>query len=200
MTRPLVAKMSVPAPATDHQIVGIRSVPPPLLVQHEAKYTGFERPALWSYEHIFSRKDVDGVAIVKKESPQAVDDLLAWTITRRCSGGIRVGPVYALDPESAKAVISAAMEKSTPKVVQDVPLPGEAMNEWSLEKVTGEATLVTEVWGGNPEAIKVFKELGWEDAPVSYYRMWVDGKATPEQGKGGAAQEGVYAIFDAAVG
>lgn len=200
MMRPLVAKKSAPAPSTDNKIVDIRSVPQTLLVQHETKYTGFERPALWSDEHLFRRKDVGGVAIVRNGSPQTVDDLLAWTITRRCSGGIRIGPVYARDSAAAKTVIAAAMEKSTPKAVQDVPLPGVAMHEWSAEKISDEATLVTEVWGGNPEAVQVFEELGWEEVPVSYYRMWVNARATPEQSEGGAGQEGVYAIFDAAVG
>lgn len=198
--RPLVAKKSAPAPAINNHIIAIRNVPRTLLVQHEAKYTGFERPALWSNEHMFNRKDVDGVAVAKSESPKTADDLLAWTITRRCSGGVRIGPVYASDSASAKAAIVAAMEKATPKAIQDVPLPSEIMNEWTAEKIADEATLVTEVWGGNPEAVKVFEELGWEEAPVSYYRMWVDGKATPEQSQGGAAQEGVFAIFDAAVG
>lgn len=200
MMRPLVAKKSAPTPQTDSHIIDVRQVPQELLAQHEAKYTGFERPGLWSDEHMFNRKDVNGLAISKSESPQTVDDLLAWTITRRCSGGIRIGPVYAKDPAAAKTVIAAAMEKATPKSIQNVPLPSQAMNEWSVEKIAEEATLVTEVWGGNPEAIKVFKDLGWEEAPVSYYRMWVDDRATPEQSKSGAAQEGVYAIFDAAVG
>lgn len=200
MMRPLLAKKPAPVPASNIHIIDIRNVPLRLLVRDEAKYTGFERPALWSNEHIFNRKDVDGVAVANRESPQSADDLLAWAITRRCSGGIRVGPVYAKDPAAAKAVIATAMEKATPKAIQDAPLPSEAMNEWSVDKILDEATLVTEVWGGNSEAVKIFKELGWEEVPVSYYRMWVDGKATQEQSKGGAAQEGVYAIFDAAVG
>lgn len=200
MMRPLVAKKLVQASHVDGHIVDLRQVPQTLLVQHELKYTGFERPALWSDEHIFDRKDVDGVAIASQESPRTVDDLRAWAVIRRCSGGIRLGPVYASDSAAAKAVIAAAMERATPKAIQAVPLPKETMNEWSSDKIANEATLVTEVWGGNPEAIKLFKELGWEEAPVSYYRMWVDSKATPEQSEGGAAQDGVYAIFDAAVG
>ena len=91
------------------------------------------------------------------------------------------------------------MNSATPDVIKKVPLPKE-MEDWTAERITDEATLVTEVWGGNADAVALFDELEWQPAGVEYYRMWTDGKATAQQSTGGAARSGVYAIFDAAVG
>lgn len=90
MMRPLVAKealrddggiTSVP----DGSIVNIRELPLKLLVSHELKYTGFERPELWSQEHMFRRPDVFGYALVSKSPPTEVDEIKGWALTRRCS-------------------------------------------------------------------------------------------------------------------
>lgn len=85
-------------------------------------------------------------------------------------------------------------------MIKDIPLPNEPISDLSEAEVTEKATLVTEVWCGNPEAEKIFDDLGWKAVGVEYHRMWVDSKATEQGTKGGLAQKGVFAIFDAAVG
>lgn len=201
MVRPLVAKEPIPTlevPSGLH-VVDIRQIPQDLLRQLELKYTGFDRPKLWSDEHMFNRPDVSGSAIVSNPNPQHLDQLKAWALTRRCSGGIRIGPLYAEDLTSARLALSAVMELATPGSIEKVPLP-HTMEGWSTQRIADEATVVTEIWGGNSQALKLFEDLGWKQAGVEYFRMWVDAKATKEQSEGGLAQKAVYAIFDAAIG
>ncbi|KAM3424674.1 hypothetical protein BST61_g6661 [Cercospora zeina] len=202
MTRPLVEQSPLPRLELPEgaRMVEIRDVSPELLAEHELSITGFERPALWSNEHLFRRPDVQGVALVLKSSPESAKDLCGWAINRRCSGGVRIGPVYANDPASARAVLVAAMELATVKAIRSVSLPDEEMNGFTPEQITERATLVSEVWGGNADAVGLLESLDWKPAGVDYYRMWVNGHATPEQSREGAAEEGVYAIFDAAMG
>ena len=205
MSRPLVSKKALPSEngttrSPGGSIVDIRDVPTDLLVAHEFKYTGFERRRLWSQEHMFNRPDVIGFALVSKSPPIEVDNIKAWTLIRRCSGGARIGPLYAQDSFSANAVLATAMEAATPGMIRDLPLPNEAISELSGGEITDKATLVVEVWCGNPDAEKVFAGLGWTNVGIEYHRMWVDGKASAAWTEGGVAQEGVFAIFDAAVG
>lgn len=184
----------------DGELVNILRVPEKLLVEHELHLTGFERPKLWTGEHILDRPDVGGFALVTSGPPVSAGYIKAWVMTRRCSGGVRIGPLYAEDATSAKTVLIAAMKSATAKLVKDTPLPNEPISELSEAEIHEKATLVTEIWGGNPDADKVFGELGWKPVGVEYHRMWVDGKAIPEWSEGGAAQKGVFAVFDAAVG
>ena len=205
MMRPLVAKKTLPSDtgptrALQSSIVGIRDVPTDLLVAHELKYTGFERPRLWSREHTFHRPDVNGFALVSKSPPTEIDNIQAWTVIRRCSGGVRIGPLYAQDSVSANSVLAAAMEAVRPEMIRDLPLPNEPISNISEGEIADKATLVVEVWDGNPDAENVFVRLGWANVGVEYHRMWVDGKANAEWTEGGLAQKGVFAIFDAAVG
>ncbi|KAF2216880.1 hypothetical protein CERZMDRAFT_104487 [Cercospora zeae-maydis SCOH1-5] len=202
MTRPLVEQSPVPKRELPEgaQMIAIRDVPPELLAEHELNITGFQRPALWSNEHLFGRRDVQGVALALTSSPKSANDICGWTINRRCSGGVRIGPVYANNPASARAILVAAMELATAKAIRSVQQPDDEMNDFTAEQITERATLVSEVWGGNADAVGLFEGLGWKAAGVDYYRMWANGNATPEQSKEGAAQEAVYAIFDAAVG
>jgi hypothetical protein len=204
MMRPLVAKEPLPFSSRDleasGQLVDIHDVPKTLLAQHDLKYTGFDRPELWSDEHMFNRPDVSGVALVGNAKPETPNDLQAWTILRRCSGGIRLGPLYADSQEATKLAVVAAMEKAKPILIKSVPLPKEPLSDGSEAEIAEQATLVTEVWGGNPEAVQLFEGLGWIGVVVEYHRMWVGSKATPEFNKGGLAQKGCYAVFDAATG
>ena len=205
MVRDLVSKSPLPAdsgaePHGEGLVVDIREVHPKFLAEHELKYTGFERPMLWSDEHMFSRPDVSGVALVSRSPPQTADDIEGWIILRRCSAGLRLGPLYAQDSVSARAILVAAMNLAKPKLIKDVPLPGEPISDLPENEISEKAMLASEVWCGNPEALNLFQGLGWKEAGVDYHRMWVDAKATPEWEKGGLAQQGVFAIFDAATG
>ena len=205
MMRPLVSKQPFDEMTDTTQpagilIVDVRSVPLDLLASHELKHTGFERPRLWSQEHMFHRPDVSGFALVSSSRPTQVDDIKAWALTRRCSSGVRIGPVYAQDAKSARLVLAATMKNVKPNMIRDVPLPNEPISEFSEEEIVDKATLVTEVWCGNPDAEKVFEELGWKGVGVEYHRMWVDSKATEQWTEGGRAQKGVFAVFDAAIG
>jgi hypothetical protein len=63
-----------------------------------------------------------------------------------------------------------------------------------------EGTFIAEVFGTNENGRKVFEELGWEYAGLSYHRMWLHGKVPIEQQDGGKGAMGMYAIFDACAG
>jgi hypothetical protein len=196
MTRPLVVKQSVPEIELPDglRIIDIKEVPSHMLAEHDLKWTGFERPRQWTHEHLFSRPDVKGVAIMGP-----VDQLVAWAINCRCSGGIRIGPVYADNAVAAKAVLTAAMNLASPEAIEELPLPDEAMNDLSVSDISMKATLAAEVWVGNGDAVRVFEELGWNSAGVEFQRMWVDGDAPPEQSQDGCSYKGVY-VTDAALG
>lgn len=182
------------------ELVDLRTIPTELLAKHETKYTGFERPKMWEHSNIFKRPDAKGFALVSSKHPESVDDLLAWTLNRRCANGIRIGPIYARDVASAKAVLVAAMRAATVQSIKDVPMPSVGLSDLSESEITEKATLATEVWSGNPQALEAFESLGWKDSGFEFYRMWTHGHATSAQMDGGEAHSGVFAIFDAAVG
>lgn len=200
LVRPSVAKVPIAESSPSGGLINICKVPRSLLAQSDEVNTGFRRPALWSDEHLFNRKDIHGVALVTREDPADLEDLRAWAVARRYAGGIKIGPVYASDKESAKAVLTATMKLATPEAIKQVEMPNSASNRWSIAEVTNEASLAAEVWGGNSEAVELFEELGWVSAGYEYYRMWHDGKAPVAQSAGGASLRGAYAMFDAATG
>lgn len=205
MGRPLVAKESIHAAVeltvtSSIHVISLDSIPHHLLVEHELMYTGFERRSLWNDKHMFGRPDVHGWALVSKLKPETVDDIYAWSMIRRSSGGARIGPVYARDAETAKVVLALATKAVTAAYIQSVPMQGEPMSSWGEAKINDEASLVAEVWTGNPEGQAVFESLGWSPAGVEYHRMWLEGKATEAQSEGGMAGKGVFAVFDAAIG
>jgi hypothetical protein len=170
--------------------------------------TGFDRPGLWSEEHMFNRRDVEGVALVTSDPPQSADDLLGWTLIRRSAGGPRIGPLYADSSATAEAILARAVSQADVNYVKSSVShsvfaavdPQDQFNRAPDAEIVDRASLVVEVWGGNPVAMAVFERAGFKDAGVYYHRMWVDGKATPEFSEGGSAQREVFAIFDAAVG
>lgn len=205
MSRPLASKKEVRASAevevtTTTHLVSLDNVPHHLLAEHELKYTGFERRGLWNGKNMFDRPDVIGWALASKAKPDSVDDIFAWSMVRRCSSGARVGPVYAHDAESAKVVLAAAVKTASVQYIKTIPLENEPLSSLSDNEINENASLVAEVWTGNAQALGVFEELGWVPGGVEYHRMWLDGKATPQQSEGGLAQKGVFAIFDAAIG
>lgn len=198
MTRKLPS--ALPVEESTHiagELVEIHKVPHHLLAEHELKYTGLSRPQLWA--GLLHRPDVRGYALVTTSPPRTADDVAGWTVVRRCPGGARIGPVYAADEKAARAVLSAAIIAATPEYIRSVPLDGTQMSEWSEGKISSEAHLAAEIWSGNPEALSLFADLGWESLG-QYYRMWLDGKAPPAQSDGGLAQKGVFATFDGAIG
>nr|POE72428.1 hypothetical protein CFP56_12301 [Quercus suber] len=203
MSRPLVVEKPIRdltnRTGTGH-IVSLREVPQSLLVQHELKYTGLERGELWTDRHMFGRPDVAGYALVTKKTPESVDDILAWALTRRCFEGFRIGPLYAQNEVSAKVVLEAVMETLTPERIRVTPLPKDTLSTGSDEELRNNATLGAEVWGGNADAVHLFETLGWLPVGMNFHRMWVDDKCTPAQGIGGNAQRGAFAMFDAGSG
>jgi hypothetical protein len=156
------------------KIIPIRDVAREKLVENDLLYSGFERRRLWTDEALFRRNDVSGVAVVK--GPDEV--LEGWTLIRKCEHGYRIGPVYAHCDEVASLVLHAAMK--------------------TLEGQDG--SLVAEAWMGNPDGVKIFENLGWKWAGIDYHRMWLNGDVVPQQAPGGAAEKGMFAIFDAGEG
>jgi hypothetical protein len=68
------------------------------------------------------------------------------------------------------------------------------------DKARTKGEFAAEIFGTNEQGRKVFEELGWEYAGVTYRRMWKDGKMPVEQQEGGKGTKGMYAIFDAGSG
>ena len=85
-------------------------------------------------------------------------------------------------------------------VIHTFPLPDEPISDGTEDEISDKGSLVTEIWCGNPETLKLFENLGWTPAGVDYHRMWMDSKAPSEWTDGGIAQKGVFAVFDAATG
>lgn len=205
MSRNLVTHTAIdPADITTpgYQLVDIRDVPVSLLVQSDLAHTGFERKKLWT-PAFFNRPDCYGVALTKdKHSRASIDqgELLAWVVVRRASLGYRFGPIYATDSKAAACVLRAAMLRATPELIRCTPMDGESTSEAAMNSVVDTAQLTVEVWCGNPAAVALFDNLGWKSIGVDYHRMWLNGTPTKEQDEGGLAHEGMFAIFDAAIG
>lgn len=197
MSRQLLASEPLHTPylSTHHlRVVNIKDIACPLLVQSDLDHTGFQREGLWT-SAFFERADVFGFAVIKKEEINDEKDITAWAVVRRCPSGFRLGPVYADDEVSAKAVMIAALEDATPEAIHRVPIDGDLSKD-----STAVPSVVAEVWDGNPAAMSAFEELGWKSAGVTYNRMWLNNKPTRAQDEGGLAHTGMFAVFDAAVG
>ncbi|KAG9667330.1 hypothetical protein KCU95_g17980, partial [Aureobasidium melanogenum] len=181
---------------TTLQLVNIKDVPHQLLAKSDLDHTGFERKQLWN-EEFFNRSDLFGFALIDGKGARRVEDIRAWTVVRQVPQGYRLGPVYAADQESAHRIVAAAMEHAIRRIENasttlNMPQP--------REENSATYTITAEIWDGNPQAVKLFEMLGWSSVGVDYHRMWVNGRATPQQSKGGLAHTGMYAIFDAAIG
>ncbi|KAL1630992.1 hypothetical protein SLS56_004666 [Neofusicoccum ribis] len=176
MTVPAEIAEEVRAPA---RLRALGEVEPARVVAADERATGLRRTALWTDELLVRRKDAWGFAVEAEEG----GEVLGFVLVRGCQDGYRVGPLYAARREWAKALLFEVMKK-----IKEL---GSAVEGKSL---------VAEVWGENPEAVKVFEELGWEYSGIDYARMWLDGKATEAQKKGGVAEKEVFAWFDAGEG
>lgn len=176
------------------QTVDIKDVPREFLVGSDYKHTGFERKGLWN-EKFLNRSDLFGLALIDGSAVSKYEDIRAWTVVRRVPQGYRMGPVYAADSQSARCIINAAMKHA----VRETKNASSGTAE--LHPRGAEArTITAEIWDGNPNAVGLFEELRWTSLGVEYHRMWLHGKATPQQAEGGLAHSGMYAIFDAAIG
>jgi hypothetical protein len=157
------------------QVVDIKVVDPESLAQLDLAHTGFYRPAYWSQEGLLSRKDAYGYALLS--TAQGEPKLAGYVLVRRCQEGHRFGPLFAETYEQARFLLWKAMEV-----------------------LTGNGSMVAEIYGSNPQGLKVFQELGWKWAGLDFYRMWLDGKVPKEQQESGKATTGMFAIFDACAG
>lgn len=203
MSRDLVAKSPLPS-VTDRveagcKVVDIKIVPLGLTVKSDLGITGFERQQLWTKDFL-ARPDVYGFAVVTELPVTTVQQIEAWVVVRRCSLGFRIGPTYGQNVTAVKLALTAAMQKATPKLIQDIRLDKESISDESEEEIADKAELYAEVWGGNAKAVALFEELGWKLAGVDHHRMWLNNNPTKEQRTGGVAHKCMFSIFDAAIG
>ncbi|KAH7093347.1 hypothetical protein FB567DRAFT_433142 [Paraphoma chrysanthemicola] len=134
-------------------------------------HTGLDRSAYWSTGALTSRIDSLGYAVVAGK-------VVSFIYARRCEHGVRIGPLYAATRSQARQLLH--------RVMIDFAKPQD--------------TFIAEVFGTNPNSKKVFEELGWNYAGLSYHRMWLKGKVPSEQQEGGRGASGMFAIFDACAG
>jgi hypothetical protein len=155
----------------DVELHNIRSVDAKQLAKLDLEHTGLDRSAYWATGLLTSRNGSVGYAVV-------VDKVIGFIYARRCEHGVRIGPLYAATYQHARQLLH--------RVMQDF--------------AAVEGTFIAEVFGTNANGRKVFEELGWEYAGLSYHRMWLHGKVPIEQQDGGKGAMGMYAIFDACAG
>ncbi|KAI4750089.1 hypothetical protein E4T52_06741 [Aureobasidium sp. EXF-3400] len=151
-------------------LIDLKEIPYEILVQSDYDHTGFERDGLWN-GRIQKRADFSGLALVEKGKPHRY----------------RLGPVYASNAAASRTLIMAAMQTT-------------AVRASAEQAEISDVHIAAEVWGGNPHAVKIFEELGWNCTDVDYYRMWLHGVTPSQQDIGGLAHRGMFAIFDAVVG
>jgi len=157
------------------KIVTLSSLPEHVIVESDLKHSGLQRSRLWTKEALLSRSDFYGLAVMSDTS----EELRGWIVVRSCEHGYRVGPLYADSTSIASRLLSEAT-----KNLQNKP----------------SATLIAELWVGNPKASAVFTAAGWTEVGIDYHRMWLGGRLPKEQDSGGKADSDTYAIFDAGEG
>lgn len=150
----------------------LRDVDPGELARLDYEHTGLDRSTYWSSDALLSREGAFGLAIVSEAR------VTGFVYVRRCEHGRRVGPLYAETYAQAKQLLHRAMNDSA---VMD-------------------GSYIAEIFGTNSAGRKVFEELGWVYADLSYHRMWLHGKVPEEQQEAGKGAKGMYAIFDACAG
>ncbi|KAF2153752.1 hypothetical protein K461DRAFT_276800 [Myriangium duriaei CBS 260.36] len=173
-------------------------VEPAWIVAFEKTVTGFERGRLWTSEY-FARPDVRGV-VGLDTSRTGPESVVAFVVVRRCPSGARLGPLYARDADCSETTMAAGLRLATPEFVKACALPGTELGELSEEEIATKAKINAEIWTGNAGAEPLFEKFGWQNDNLQYARMWLDGKATPEQSEGGAAHRTMFSVYDAAIG
>jgi hypothetical protein len=143
-----------------------------LRAQLDLEHTGLDRSAYWAEDALPARRWAFGYAII------ADGTLTGFIYARRCPDGTRIGPLYAATYEQARQLLHKLMN----------------------DKLLMRGEFAAEIFGTNEQGVKIFEELGWEHAGVTYQRMWKDGKVPVQQQDGGMGTKGMYAIFDAGSG
>jgi hypothetical protein len=171
-------------------LVDLRKIPYGILSQSDCDHTGLKRDSLWR-DLIQNRDDFFGLALVENEKSIAEESVHGWVAVRRASGGYRLGPVYAMNAVASRTLIMAAMQTTAARAFTLVE--HDVMS-------CSDVCIAAEVWGGNPDAVSIFEQLGWNCTGVDYHRMWLRGITPSQQDEGGLAHRGMFAIFDAVVG
>ena len=153
------------------ELQDLRDIDPVHLTQLDLAHTGLDRRAYWAADVLPARHEAFGYAVVED------GELTGLIYARRCPDGVRIGPLYAATYAQARQMLH--------KLMNDYVIRGD---------------FAAEIFGTNVEGRKLFEELGWEYAGVSYHRMWKDGKVPVEQQERGKGATGMYATFDAASG
>lgn len=154
------------------ELQDLRDIDPKYMAQLDFEHTGLDRSAYWTADALPARKHTLGYAIV------ADGELTGLIYARNCPRGIRIGPLYAARYSQARQLLHKLMNDYANR-------PGE---------------YAAEIFGLNEQGQKVFEELGWEYAGVTYQRMWKNGKVPREQQIDGKGAKSMYAIFDAGSG
>jgi hypothetical protein len=164
------------------ELQDLRDIDGKLLAKLDLEHTGLDRSAYWATDVLISRIWALGYAIVTN------GELTGMIYARRCEQGVRIGPLYAATYSQARQLLHKLMNDFARYSGDTFFAPSSG------------GFFVAEVFGTNGEGQKVFEELGWTYADLSYHRMWLNGKVPVEQHKGGKGEKGMYAIFDACAG
>jgi hypothetical protein len=154
------------------ELQDLRDIDPKRVAQLDLEHTGLDRSAYWAEDALPARRWAFGYAII------ADGTLTGFIYARRCPDGTRIGPLYAATYEQARQLLHKLMN----------------------DKLLMRGEFAAEIFGTNEQGVKIFEELGWEHAGVTYQRMWKDGKVPVQQQDGGMGTKGMYAIFDAGSG
>ncbi|KAF2025910.1 hypothetical protein EK21DRAFT_75362 [Setomelanomma holmii] len=141
------------------------------LAKLDLQHTGLDRSAYWASSALLSRDDARGYVVV-------ADGVSGFIFARKCQHGIRIGPLYANSYSHARSLLHRLM----------------------VDFADMKGTFIAEIFGTNSSGRRVFEELGWQYAGLSYHRMWLQGRVPIEQQEGGVGAKGMYAIFDACAG
>jgi GNAT superfamily N-acetyltransferase len=175
MIRESVAKKPIDVTWSHEDAVAfqaLQDIEPETLVKLDLEHTGLDRRAYW--QALVSPTHALGYAIVSDGT------VTGFVFARPCEQGHRIGPPYAATYAQARQLLHKIMEDFA-----------------GCEEPHG---FVAEIFGSNSEGQKVFEELGWKHADVTYHRMWLHGKIPKEQQEGGKGAKGMYAVFDAGAG
>lgn len=154
------------------ELKSLKEIDPKEVARLDLEHTGLDRSVYWASEALLSRPNTYGFAISSDSR------ITGFVYVRQCQLGYRVGPLIAQTYAQGKQLLQAAMK----------------------EVADADGSFIAEAFGTNPNGRKLFEELGWTYADISYHRMWLNGDVPTEQLEGGAGPKGMYAIFDACAG